>query len=351
MMFSQRNKRMANNSKDNVFGAKLVYTKSRNYARMRVTAFWRFVKPYEQTPVCRKSRFRLRFLEDLNILRLDFDEMGILDFFKKHEPSEPSLDKTETSGETPDDKAGAIISAGDVGKEQGAYLGNLAHTAVIDQLLRVPRNDRDEGWISEFLAHVATASFACGQPQVIQGPDNFPYFQLFIPEANKAFQCYVLEHMLDDFLLDNGLGIALEPKDGEVEWVLSYGDLLHYAVHRTFTIPQDHLFGKGSEGDEVVGSDEQVLVGAPSESILPRRARLVIREFLIAQGINDPKVCLIDRSAYGKGQDLLFNLTPWQFDNEAHYQAVMRALGWFLPRYYSYSGTEEAAFKDHFVAL
>ncbi|MFD2968606.1 hypothetical protein [Sphingobacterium bambusae] len=246
------------------------------------------------------------------------------------------IDEAETDDRNPNDVA---------------YLGNLAHTAVIDQLLRVPREERNDEWVGNFLTHVGTASFVCGDPQVIQGPDNFPYFQLFIPEANKPFQCYVLDHMLDDFLLDNGLGVALEPKAGEVEWVLSYGDLLHYSVHRTFAIPSDHLFGRGGEGDETITADEQVLVGAPSELILPLKARGVIREFLKAQGIQEPKVCLMDRSTYGKGQDLVFNLTPWQFETEAHYRAVMQALGWFLPRYYSYTGAEERTFQSHFLPL
>lgn len=232
-----------------------------------------------------------------------------------------------------------------------SYLGNLEHTALIDQLLRVPREERDDEWVGQFLSHVATASFVCGEPQVIQGPDNFPYFQIFIPEANKPFQCYVLEHMLDDFLLENGLGVALEPKDGQVEWILTYGDLLHYSVHRTFAIPNDHVFGKGKEGDEVIQQDEQVLVGAPSEYILPVPARAVIKSFLNAQGVAEPKVCIIDRSQYGKGQDLVFNLVPEQFESQVHYRAVMQALGWFIPRYYSYIGAQERAFDGHFLPL
>jgi len=381
----------------------------------------------------------LGFFKDLNILRLDLDGMGILDFFKKRkqdefvetkgghtnqaeeidapqdtgdsvkpalenkfkvpldatpadtgetDPAEDMLrevepratseeevmDNVDTSHVAPPDqsiseepKATMPSEMVSVDHKQGmaevapemddkasnddAYLGNLAHTAIIDQLLRVPREERDDDWVGNFLTHVATASFVCGDPQVIQGPDNFPYFQIFIPEANKPFQCYVLEHMLDDFLLDNGLGIALEPKAGEVEWVLSYGDLLHYSVHRTFAIPNDHLFARGGGGDETITSDEQVLVGAPSELILPIKARGVIREFLRAQGVQDPKVCLMDRSNDGKGQDLVFNLTPWQFETEAHYRAVMQALGWFLPRYYSYTGAEEHTFQTHFLPL
>lgn len=236
-------------------------------------------------------------------------------------------------------------------EKQASYLGNLEHTALIDQLLRVPREERNDDWVGNFLSHVATASFVCGDPQVMQGPDNFPYFQLFIPEANKPFQCYVLEHMLDDFLLENGLGVALEPREGQVEWVLTYGDLLHYSVHRTFAIPQDHPFGKVKEGDEVIATDEEVLVGAPSEHILPFAARAVIRSFLQAQGVTEPKVCLIDRASSGKGQDLVFNLVPEQFESQAHYRAIMQALGWFIPRYYSYIGAQERAFEGHFLPL
>lgn len=232
-----------------------------------------------------------------------------------------------------------------------SYLGNLEHTALIDQLLRVPRDERDDEWVGKFLSHVATASFVCGDPQVIQGPDNFPYFQIFIPEANKPFQCYVLEHMLDDFLLENGLGVALEPKDGQVEWVLTYGDLLHYSVHRTFAIPKEHQFGKVKEGDEVIQQDEQILVGAPSTAILPTAARAVIKSFLQAQGVANPKVCIIDRSQHGKGQDLVFNIVPEQFESQAHYRAIMQALAWFIPRYYSYIGAQDHAFEGHFLPL
>lgn len=395
----------------------------------------------ERRKIAPKLISGLRFFKDLDILRLELDGMGILDFFKKRKQEEfvepksehveeventlalPNADDNErpTVGNTfkvpvdavpaeyidldtvenireehkqqadltdevldgvdkevvvsyvgkadqaAEEEAAAAEESTNVPVEElekidepetddrasndAAYLGNLAHTAVIDQLLRVPREERNDEWVGNFLTHVGTASFVCGDPQVIQGPDNFPYFQLFIPEANKPFQCYVLDHMLDDFLLDNGLGVALEPKAGEVEWVLSYGDLLHYSVHRTFAIPNDHLFGRGGEGDETITADEQVLVGAPSELILPLKARGVIREFLKAQGIQEPKVCLMDRSTYGKGQDLVFNLTPWQFETEAHYRAVMQALGWFLPRYYSYTGAEERTFQSHFLPL
>src|SRR5690606_15500385 len=146
-------------------------------------------------------------------------------------------------------------------------------------------------WVIKFLSHVGTASFACGNPQVIQGPDNFPYFQIFLPPSGVNFHSYVIQNMIDDFLLENGFGIALEPKGGDVEWVLTYGDLMHYSVHKTFAYPINHGFVKSSLENEVLDTNEKVLVGVPSESILPLRSRQVIKSFLQAQGVSDPKVC------------------------------------------------------------
>ena len=237
------------------------------------------------------------------------------------------------------------------GTQSNGYKGDLEHTAIIKSLLETPKENRDDTWIISFLSHVATASFICGEPQVIQGPDKFPYFQIFIPKPGVAFQCYVIEKMIDDFLLENGFGIALEPKGNEVEWVLTYGDLLHYSVHRTFAYPTNHGFVKSGTDNEVLDVNEQVLVGTPSEKILPTNSRHVIKSFLQAQGIQEPKVCLINRQGDVSGQHLVFNIVPWQFESEGHYQSILRALGWFLPGYYSFIGVKEEVFKEDFVSL
>lgn len=228
---------------------------------------------------------------------------------------------------------------------------NFEHTQVVGNLLKIGRESRDEKWMSTFLSHVGQAAFACGEPQVIKGPDGFPYFQFFMPKNEQLKEFYVLGDMLEDFLLENGFGIALEPRNNQVEWILSYGDLLHYAIHRTFAIPTSHIFEKSTLKDEVIDGSQSVQTLDPPVYILPVKARKVIKAFLEAQGVKEPKVCLLDRSEEGKGRDLVFNLAPWQFENENRYHQIMEVMGWFLPSYYSYVAIPEAALGEGFFKL
>lgn len=228
---------------------------------------------------------------------------------------------------------------------------NFEYTQIIDDLLKAPKADRDDQWVSKFLSHVAEAAFISGEPQVIKGPDGFPYFQFFLPKGDQPTEYYVLSDMLDDFLLENGFGIALEPRNNQVEWILSYGDLMHYAIHRTFAIPTEHLFGKGEQADETIDGKEHIKTLDPPTYILPEKSRKVIKGFLEAQGVKDPKVCLLDRSESGKGRELAFSLVPWQFANDNKYHQTMEVLGWFLPSYYSYVAIQEEALGDGFYKL
>ena len=73
------------------------------------------------------------------------------------------------------------------------YLGDLDKTREIFELVETPHEARDEAWSAAFLSDLSGASFRCGDPQVIQGPDGFPYVQLLLPESGVGFQCYVID--------------------------------------------------------------------------------------------------------------------------------------------------------------
>ena len=77
--------------------------------------------------------------------------------------------------------------------ERVPYYGDLEKTNIIANLLTIPKAERDQEWTEDFLANIPAASFKCGDPQLISGPDGFPYFQLFLPEPGVGFQCYVIE--------------------------------------------------------------------------------------------------------------------------------------------------------------
>ncbi len=79
---------------------------------------------------------------------------------------------------------------------------DITKTQVIVELLQIPQEQRDDNWRQTFYDNVQTASFACGNPQIFNGPDGFPYFVLQTPEPNKPFESFCIRNMKADFLLD-----------------------------------------------------------------------------------------------------------------------------------------------------
>ncbi|RYZ47903.1 MAG: hypothetical protein EOP49_20040 [Sphingobacteriales bacterium] len=230
------------------------------------------------------------------------------------------------------------------------YMGDLEKTDIIYKMIQTPPAERNDLWNDMFLDALPTASFRCGDPQVITGPDGYPYFQLLLPEPGVEFQCYVIQNITPAFLLENGLGVVINPSEKGADWVLSYGDIVNYYLTGSF-YTRDHEFAKG-RGSEVIEAEEQVMVAQPSDSMLPQQTRTVLREYLKGNGIPEPKVLLMMRKNNGNPtQDLVFNITEKSFPNKDDYQGLMGSLRWFLPLHYSYAGMEEETFGSSFNDL
>ena len=258
--------------------------------------------------------------------------MGLFNFLKKNTPEQEKQTEMPT---TTNEK----------------YLGDLTKTAVIQNLVQTPHESRDEAWSYEFLNHVSQASFKCTNPQVIVGPDGFPYFQLLLPESGTSFECYVIENMIDDFLLEKGLGVVVNPEGGNPDWVFTYGDVLSYKLFGGFYTDSGIRFSTNIK-DETIQEQENVMVAQPSAAILPAYTRKIVQQFLTENGIKKPKIFLMIR---GEGEnithDLVFNITPNNFETEDSYRNVMQSLAWFLPKHYSLIGMNEENFKDVFENL
>jgi hypothetical protein len=267
--------------------------------------------------------------------------MGLFDVFKK----KSNVENVTASPES-DQHSEATTT-----KAKTAYFGDLEKTRAISQLVQTEYEERDVTWQQDFLSVVAQASFKCGDPQVISGPDGFPYVQLFVPEANQQFQCYVIENMKDDFLLNLGYGVVINPVGGQPDWVFTYGDIVNLHVNKVFYTHEATAFSKNVQ-DEVIQDKEEVFVGQPSEYILPLATRQVLNQFLQAQGVSKPKIALMQRKNKNGddiSQDLVFNITPENFGNEEEYRVVMQHLGWFLPRHYSFAGMSERSLSEFMV--
>lgn len=229
------------------------------------------------------------------------------------------------------------------------YYGDLEKTAVLDNLFAVPHEQRDQSWQQSFLSNVDDASFACNDPQVISGPDGFPYFVLNIPEPKKEFQCYVIKHMVPDFILDNGLGVAINPAKGQPDWVFTYGELVNYHLRKEFYTESNNWL---VQTEKVVKENTELLVGQPSEYIIPAPTRNILKQYLKQYTNTEAKILLTNR-AQGEEyiQQLVFNLTPNDFSSEEHFNGVMQNIGWFLPRHYTFASTSEETFGEHFMPL
>lgn len=232
-------------------------------------------------------------------------------------------------------------------KQKEGYLGDLEKTEKLIQLLQTPAADRDDKWTELFLSYLPQASFRCGNPQVLTGPDGMPYFELLFPEPNVSFQCFVIEHITKDFLISSGLGVVINSTEGEPFWVFSYGDMLNFHLNNSFYIQKDSLSKSNSNIIEIT-KEESVLLAQPSEELLPKVTRKHLSDLFKNYGIEDPKVVLMMREGE---QSLVFNVTPDSFEDKSLFDSLMHFTSWYLPRHYSILGIEESIFGKNFESL
>ncbi|HLV40513.1 hypothetical protein [Xanthomarina sp.] len=86
--------------------------------------------------------------------------------------------------------------------------------------------------------------------------------------------------------------------------------------------------------EETIQKSENILIGQPSEALLPEKTRHVLRTYLQQQDITDTKIYLMSRNYNNiMLQELVFNLTPTKIGKD-RFDVLMSHLGWFLPKHY-----------------
>lgn len=230
-----------------------------------------------------------------------------------------------------------------------AGLGDLEKTVTINALVQTPFEQRDAAWVDSFLTAIDQANLKLGNPEVIIANDGFPYIQLQTVDANESFHAFVINKQLPSILMQ-GFGIVINAQNERPDWVFSYGDICNYELNDSF-YTDDSIFSVNKE-NVVIGQDEKILIGQPSDAILPKYLKNQIREFLLHAGIKSPKSMLIARNFEDENdakQDLVFNFTPAQFPNEKAFQEVANTVAWFLPKHYSILFIDEAAVDNGFL--
>jgi len=229
--------------------------------------------------------------------------------------------------------------------------GDLEKTIAVNDLLEIPLPERDGKWIAAFIENISEANLQVAEPEIIMSTEGFPYFNLKTVANGENFHAYVIKNKLST-LLKSGFGVAINTHKEQPDWMFSYGDLLNLELNGEY-YTDESLFSKNT-GDFAIGSDEEILVGQPSEEILPAYVRRHMSEFLQYSGVRNPMVMLIARNYTDEekvSQDLVLNLTPKNFANEREYQQAMNTISWFLPKHYSLVGLDSEAVESGFQPL
>lgn len=221
----------------------------------------------------------------------------------------------------------------------------------INTLFETPLERRNDLWIAQFLENVAGNNFKLGSPEVVLADDGFPYMQLESAKPEESFTPFVINKQLPT-LLTQGFGIVINARNKKPDWIFSYGDIVNYELNEEF-YTDDSSFSLHHENISI-DADEKILIGQPSDQILPKYLRNQLREFLKHAGIQNPKIMLIARNYEDQDkvkQDLVFNFTPHQFENKEDFQQIGNTIAWFLPRHYSFLFIDEGSIENGFQLL
>ncbi|MDQ3016555.1 MAG: hypothetical protein M3R25_07550 [Bacteroidota bacterium] len=208
---------------------------------------------------------------------------------------------------------------------------DITKTQIMVDLFTVPHDQRGESWRQSLLDHVETASFRKGDPELVTGPDGFPYFALYTPIPMQSFESFCIRNMKDDFILINGCGIVINPSGESSDWVFTYGDIVNLHVSQKF-YNTDHV--PIVPKTEIISAEEDVLIGHPSDMFVPMHTRNILRSFLIKNGIKTPSFMLMARKIQGIAvQQLVFNIYKADHPHET-VENLMRSISWLMPRHY-----------------
>ncbi len=217
---------------------------------------------------------------------------------------------------------------------------DLDKTHLVDRLLA--SSERSEGWRAAFYGAVVEASLCTKEEQVIVGPDGFPYFALYSPERQKAFDSCCVAQILEH-CTERGLGIAINPDKPQPDWVFNYGSLWSLRSNGVFEMPI---------GVAQAAAEREIMVGQPSDDFFPDWARVVLRGYLQRAGIAEPQALLLVDPSLWPPEALVFSVFPDDFPTPAAYEEVMHRLGWYLPNDHGIVGLAKASpMRAHFQPL
>ena len=220
----------------------------------------------------------------------------------------------------------------------------------VAQLLQTPYEARDDEWTSTFSTAFLHAVFEVAEPEHFQGPDGVWYHRFLVPRTEQ-FQGMVPGTDLDRIIGSFG-GIALFNGSDEPAYVFSPGDVLSLRLYGQIEAKGDGAWDQ-QPSETTFSETSQVLVGAPSESLLPSMCRQAAKHVMgSVGGVAQPGVLCF---TMGDTPPMLcFNLFAEDFEDRNRFEHTAGLLMHYMPKHLRTraSFVNKGAFEDHmFVAL
>lgn len=215
---------------------------------------------------------------------------------------------------------------------------SVSATQELRALFEIDNTNRQAAWYNRLITCLPHAIFTSGEPEIIFNPTGLTYYNLelteTIPEDCSTITRYTIPELIDTFLINEGVGIAIEARNPKQAIDLSYGDVLGFHLYRTFAEPEDHPFKTDKPHAHIIREGTDILISDVPAQILPDTSIKLLEAIMQHFGINDAKVKLVYLPETEQ-HELVFSIDKNQFA-PSKIQALLQKLGWFLPRYYSY---------------
>lgn len=214
-----------------------------------------------------------------------------------------------------------------IGQNDGQITSQSSEESIVqklDQLLKQNVATRNEVWEREFLAILPALKVELIKQEAQVGPDSWPYLFVKTTKDNSGESLLVILRWLSE----RGIGLALNPMAVYPDYILTYGMVWNYRERGEFFTQTTADSGQTLE----IQHGEQLFVGPPSESYLPSYVRQILRQFLLDQGVTQPKIAMISKDE--KNFDLCFSVESLGSPPQTEWQGIAEALSWFLPGHY-----------------
>jgi hypothetical protein len=202
---------------------------------------------------------------------------------------------------------------------------SMARTLDLFSLIQQPESQRDAEWERAFFEAFLDAKVELDGDESRVGPDGWPY--LYVKTTAQATEPVV---KILEWLAPRGIGLVVNAHKVLPDYIFPYGMIWHFNQAKKFTpAPLE-----GRSGEVFLDKDKEYIFGPPAESYLPKHVRTIMRDFLAAQGVKNPKVIVISSQDY-KQVDLVFSLESLGNPDKTKHQTLAEGLSWFLPMQYS----------------